>query len=88
MSNEMNKRGKKVQRGRTGNDLPPAMQGTEKGLVSGSREDVAHSAGRPARISMGNMKKLEVPSEMLEDGWYYRWIQGKEGKVGLAKAAY
>lgn len=86
---ELNQRKKPaVKRGRTGVDLPPAMQDTEKGLEAGSREEVAHSAGRPARISMSNMKKLEVPEGMLEDGYYYRWFQNKEGRVGQAKAAY
>ena len=77
-----------VKRGRTGVDLPPAMQGLEKGMEAGSREEVAHSAGRPARISMSNMKKLEVPEGMLEDGYYYRWFQNKEGRIGQAKSAY
>ena len=78
----------KVNRGRTGSDLPPAMQGTEKGLTTGSREDVAHSSGRPARISMNNMKKLEIPDSMMEDGYYYRWFQDKDGRISQAKAAY
>lgn len=77
-----------IERGRTGSDLPPAMQTTDKGLVSGSREDVAHSSGRPARVSMGNMKKLEVPPSILEDGYYYRFFQDREGRIDQAKAAY
>lgn len=77
-----------VERGRTGVDLPPAMQGSEKGLVSGSREEVAHSAGRPTRVSMGNMKKLEVPAELLEEGFYHRFFQDREGRIAQAKAAY
>ena len=76
----------KVDRGRTGADLPPAMQ--DKGLVAGSREEAAHSSGRPARISMGNMKKLEVPESLKEAGFYYRWFQNKEGRLSQAKAAY
>ncbi len=76
----------KVERGRTGADLPPAMQ--NQGLVSGSREETAHSADRPPRISMGNMKKLEVPEGMLEDGFYYRWFQDREGRITQALSAY
>jgi len=79
---------KKITRGRTGSDLPQAMQETEKGLTAGSREEVAHSAGRPPRISMSNMKKLEVPSSLLEVGFYYRWFQDKDGRAAQAKAAY
>lgn len=77
-----------VERGRTGVNLPPAIQDSEKGLVSGSREEVAHSAGRPARISMGNMKKLDVPAGMLEEGFYYRFFQDREGRIAQAKSAY
>jgi len=75
-----------VERGRTGADLPPAMQ--EQGLVHGSREQAAHSADRPTRISMGNMKKLEVPDGIMEDGFYYRWFQDREGRIAQAMAAY
>lgn len=84
-----NKKSKnQVTRGRTGVDLPPAMKITEKGLKSGSREETAHSADRPDRISMSNMKKLEVPPFLLEDGYYYRWFQDKDGRISQAKAAY
>jgi len=75
-----------VSRGRTGSDLPPAMQ--EKGQIDASREDTAHSSGRPPRIPMGNSKKLDFPEHLKEEGFYYRWIIGKEGKVAQAKAAY
>ncbi len=78
----------KVTRGRTGSDLPQAMQETEKGLTAGSREDSAHSAGRPSRVSMGNMKKLEVPASLLEEGYYHRWFQDKDGRIPQAIAAY
>lgn len=101
MSDELNERKKpgpkpgpkpkdkaKVTRGRTGADLPPAMQATMGGLVSGSREEVAHSAGRPPRVSMSNMKMLEVPPGLLEEGYYYRWFQDKDGRISQAKAAY
>ena len=64
-----------VERGRTGSDLPPAMQMTEGGIVSGSREETAHSSGRPKRISMNNMKKLEIPAHLMEEGYYYRWFK-------------
>lgn len=77
-----------VQRGRTGADLPPAMQATDQGLVSGSREEAAHSSGRPPRVSMSNMKKLEVPPGLMEEGYYYRWFQDKDGRVEQAKSAY
>jgi hypothetical protein len=77
-----------VKRGRTGSDLPPAMQGTQQNLVAGSREEVAHSSGRPRRISMSNMKKLEIPDGLIEDGYYYRWFQDKEGRISQAIAAY
>jgi hypothetical protein len=78
----------KIKRGRTGSDLPPAMQGTEKGLSSGSREDVAHSSGRPERVSMGNMKKLDVPSSLMEEGYYYYWFEDRDGRIPQARAAY
>ena len=78
----------KIKRGRTGSDLPPAMQGTEKGLTTGSREDEAHSSGRPKRISMNNMKKLDIPDSLMEDGYYYRWFQDKDGRIGQAQSAY
>ena len=86
----MNERNKKtaIKRGRTGVDLPPSMQAEESGLVSDSREEVAHTSGRPKRISMNNMKKLEVPLNLLEDGYYYRWFQDKDGRITQAKAAY
>jgi len=99
MSDEMNQRKKPgpkpgqkkkvvVERGKTGADLPPAMQGTEKGLVAGSREDVAHSSGRPERISMQNMKKLEIPPNLMEKGFYHRWFQDRDGRISQARAAY
>lgn len=95
MTDELNERKKpgpkpkaKVTRGRTGSDLPPAMQETLGGLVAGSREETAHSAGRPPRISMSNMKMLEVPPSLLEEGYYYRWFQDKDGRISQAKAAY
>ncbi len=78
----------KVTRGRTGSDLPQAMQETEKGLTAGSREEAAHSAGRPKRVAMSNMKKLEVPNSLLEDGYYYRWFQDKDGRIAQAQSAY
>lgn len=77
-----------VERGRTGVDMPPAMQASQSGLVSGSREEAAHSSGRPPRVSMSNMKKLEIPAGMTEEGFYYRWFQDKDGRIGQAKAAY
>lgn len=77
-----------IKRGRTGSDLPPAMKQTDKGLTDGSREDAAHSAGRPPRISMHNMKKLEIPKSLMEDGYYYRWFQDIDGRINQAKAAY
>ena len=97
MTDELNERKKpgpkpgnkaKVTRGRTGADLPPAMQATQGGLVAGSSEEAAHSAGRPPRISMSNMKKLEVPPGLLEEGYYYYWFQDKDGRISQAKAAY
>ena len=82
----MSKRNDKVERGRSGADLPPAMQ--EKAVTVESREDKAHSADRPTRISMSNMKKLEVPESLLDrDKYYYRWFQGKEGRISQALAA-
>lgn len=87
--NERKERSDKgVKRGRTGVDLPPAMQATEGGLTTGSREEAAHSAGRPPRISMNNMKKLEIPNSVMEDGYYYRWFQDRDGRVSQAQAAY
>jgi len=92
ISNEVNVRRKPgpkpgVKRGKTAAQTPPAMQ-QAGGLVAGSREEVAHSSGRPERISMNNMKKLEVPQGMIEDGFYYRWFQDKEGRISQALAAY
>ncbi len=79
----------KIQRGKTGVDLPPALQSTESGLLVGStREEMAHSSGRPPRISMGKMKKLEVPPSLLEEGYYYRWFQDKDGRIRQAAEAY
>ena len=78
----------KVKRGRTGNDQAPAMKATPQGLVTGSREDAAHSSGRPERISMSNMKKLEIPEGIKEEGFYYRWFQDRDGRLNQAKAAY
>ncbi len=77
-----------VKRGRTGADLPPAMQMTEGGLVSGSREEVAHSSGKPERVSMHNMKKLEIPAHLMKPGYYHRWFQGRDGRISHAQAAY
>lgn len=78
----------KIERGKPGCSLPPAMQGTEKGLVAGSREEKAHSSGRPPRISMNNMKKLEIPDGIMEAGYYYRWFQDRDGRINQAHAAY
>ena len=64
------------------------MKASAKGLVTGSREEAAHSSGRPERISMSNMKKLDVPEGMKEDGYYYRWFQERDGRLAQAKAAY
>ena len=87
--NERKERSDKgVKRGRTGADLPPAMQMTEGGLVSGSREEAAHSSGRPERISMHNMKKLEIPTHLMEEGYYYRWFKNKDNRISQAIAAY
>ena len=77
---------RKVTRGKTGVDLPEAQKG--QGLVAGSRDEVAHSAGRPPRISMSNAKKLEVPDNLKEEGYYYRWFQDRDGRISQAKAAY
>ena len=74
-----------VERGHSGTDANPAMQ---ENVVASSREEAAHSSGRPARISMNNMKKLELPPGVVEDGYYYRWFQDKEGRISQAKAAY
>ena len=87
--NERNKDKKvKVERGRDGVDLTPAMQTTETGLVADSRDDAAHSSGRPPRVSMGNMQNLSVPDNLREDGYFYYWFQDKDGRVARAKAAY
>ena len=88
--NQRNKPGPKpkVERGKTGADLPPAMQMTNGGLTAGSREQAAHSAGRPERISMSNMKKLDVPKHLMEDGFYYRFIQDRDGRLAQSKSAY
>lgn len=94
MSDELDERKKpgpkktKVSRGKTAVDLPPAMQGTEKGLVAGSRQEKAHSSGRPRRISMNNMKKLEIPDGIMEEGYYYRWFQDRNGRINQAHTAY
>ena len=82
----MNERNK-VKRGRTGVDQIPAMQEKSQ-AVEPTREDAAHSAGRPPRISMSVMKKLEVPQGLLEDGYYYRWFKDSDGRLGQAQAAY
>lgn len=77
-----------VKRGRTAADVPPAMQATEGGLTAGSREEAAHSANRPTRISMNNMKKLGIPDSLMEKGYYYRWFQDRDGRINQAQAAY
>lgn len=79
---------KGVPRGRTGADLPPSMQQTDPAVVAGSREQVAHSSGRPERISMANMKKLDFREGMQEDGYYYRWFEDRDGRITQAQAAY
>ncbi len=84
----MNKRSGGIKRGKTGADLPPAMQSTEAGLVDESRDESAHSSGRPRRVSMSNMKKLDIPDNLKEDGFYYRWFQDRDGRLMQAKAAY
>jgi len=84
----MNERKNTIKRGKTGADLPPAMQSTESGLVSGSRDETAHSAGRPERVSMSNMKKLDMPESLKEEGFYYRWFQDRDGRIAQAKSAY
>ena len=78
----------KIKRGRTASDLPPAQAMSEKGLTAGSRDETAHSSGRPKRISMTNMKKLDISSDLLEDGYYYRWFKDGDGRVEQAKGAY
>jgi hypothetical protein len=64
------------------------MQATDKGLVAKSREDAAHSSGRPPRVSMHNTLKLHIPSNLMEEDYYYRWFQDKDGRINQAKAAY
>lgn len=76
----------KIKRGRTEADAAPAMK--DKGLVSGSREETAHSSGRPERIPMGNSKKLDFPESLKEDGFYYRWFQDKDSRITTAMTAY
>lgn len=78
----------KVKRGRTGNDQVPAMKATPQGLVTGSREESAHKPDRPERISMSNMKKLDVPEGIKEEGFYYRWFQDRDGRLNQARSAY
>jgi len=77
---------KGIKRGPTGAGLPPAME--HQGLVEGSREAAAHSAGRPKRVSMNNMKKLDVSEGLMEDGYYYRWFQDRDGRIAQAQSAY
>lgn len=86
--NERNGGKNKVIRGKTRADTIPAMQESEPGVVSGSREEAAHSSGRPGRISMSNMKKLEIPESLKEEGYYYRFFQDRDGRLAQAKAAY
>ena len=76
-----------IKRGKTGVDDNPAMAG-QPGLVAKSREEAAHSSGRPPRISMSNMKKLDIPESLKESGFYYRWFQDRDGRINQAKAAY
>jgi len=94
MSNnkELNQRGKAktkatVERGRTDADVNPAMQG-QPGLVAGSREEVAHSPGRPERVPMGNALKLVIPEHLKEEGFYYRFFQDRGGRIPQAESAY
>lgn len=77
----------KIKRGRTGSDLPPAMKNAQKGLVSGSRSESAHSAGRPERIPMHKSKTSNLPEHMMEDGFYYRDFLDRPGRIEKALQA-
>lgn len=74
-----------IKRGKTSADLPPAQQ--QQGLVAGSRDEVAHGAGRPTRIPMANAKKLDFPEHLKEEGFYYRWFKDRNGRITQATAA-
>lgn len=76
---------KKIKRGRTGSDLTPAQAMTDQGISVDSREESAHSAGRPERVSMQNMKKLHIPPHLIKEGYYHRWFQDRDGRVMQAK---
>lgn len=78
----------KVTRGRSTASLPPAQAMSDQGAGIQSREEKAHSPGRPERVSMNNSLKLDFPDGHKEDGFYYRWFQDRNGRVNQAKAAY
>jgi len=62
---------KKVNRGKSGASMPPAQAMSDQGVGIQSREEKAHSSGRPARVSMSNVKKLGFSEDLQEDGFYY-----------------
>lgn len=77
-----------IDRGRTAADLSPGQQDLAQGLGAGSRDEKAHSAGRPTRVPMSNAKKLDVPEHLLDrENFYYRWLQNKESRISQAEAA-
>lgn len=79
---------KTVQRGRSQADLSPGMRDIEKGLVASSRDDAAHDSGRPKRVSMQNMKNLDIPAQFIKEGYFPYWFQDGNGRLSKAKAAY
>ena len=79
----------KVQRGRTGSDLPPAIQGSSQGLTGKSREEVARDPGRPPRIPMHQSQSCNFPKHLMEEGFYYRDALDKPGRINkLLQAGY
>ena len=51
-----------------------------------SREDVAHSAKRPARVRMAVGQTLNVDNK--DPNYVYRWFKDNPGRIEQAQAAY
>ena len=49
-------------------------------------ESDERSPKRPPRVPMSAGKKLDYRN--VEEGWHYRWVQDRDGRLDQAKAAY
>ena len=60
----------------------------QSGLSLDSREDAAHTAPRPKRVSMHGSLKLSIPAHLLKKGYTPRWFKDKDSRVAQAQGAY